>query len=302
MGGGYFSNAGVFLIDAVFGLYIFAVLLRFLFQLVRADFYNPLCQAIVTVTNPPLRPLRRYVPSLAGLDTASILLLLVLQTANTLLVALVLGLSPNPIGLLVVAVAELLGKVVWTFIGAIIIQVILSWVSPGAYNPVAAVVYSLTEPLLAGPSRAPAARRHRPLPPDRDPGPAAVTDPGRGTAARPRRDAALNAGERPAPGGRVSWYNWQGADLLLTIHARPNARQAGIDGLHGAALAVRVAAPARDNRANVALCETLADAFAVPRRQVVLERGHGGRDKRLRVIAPPALPDWFLALGGTPPD
>ena len=149
MGGGYFSNAGVFLIDAVFGLYIFAVLLRFLFQLVRADFYNPLCQAIVTVTNPPLRPLWRYVPSLAGLDTASILLLLVLQTANTLLVALVLGLSPNPIGLLVVAVAELLGKVVWTFIGAIIIQVILSWVSPGAYNPVAAVVYSLTEPLLA---------------------------------------------------------------------------------------------------------------------------------------------------------
>ncbi|MCB1746272.1 MAG: DUF167 domain-containing protein [Gammaproteobacteria bacterium] len=100
----------------------------------------------------------------------------------------------------------------------------------------------------------------------------------------------------------MSWYNWQGADLLLTIHARPNARQAGIDGLHGAALAVRVAAPARDNRANVALCETLADAFAVPRRQVVLERGHGGRDKRLRVIAPPALPDWFLALGGTPPD
>jgi YggT family protein len=149
MGGGYFSNAGVFLIDAIFGLYIFAVLLRFLFQLVRADFYNPLCQAIVTVTNPPLRPLRRYVPSLAGLDTASILLLLVLQMANTLLVALVLGLSPNPVGLIVVAVAELLGKVVWTFIGAIIIQVILSWVSPGAYNPVSSVVHALTEPLLA---------------------------------------------------------------------------------------------------------------------------------------------------------
>ncbi|MGE0485110.1 MAG: YggT family protein [Gammaproteobacteria bacterium] len=149
MGGGYFSNAGVFLIDAVFGLYIFAVLLRFLFQLVRADFYNPLCQAIVTVTNPPLRPLRRYVPSMAGLDTASILLLLVLQMANTLLVALVLGLGPNPVGLLVVAIAELLGKVAWTFIGAIIIQVVLSWVSPGAYNPVSSVVHSLTEPLLA---------------------------------------------------------------------------------------------------------------------------------------------------------
>lgn len=149
MGGGYFSNAGVFLIDAVFGLYIFAVLLRFLFQLVRADFYNPLCQAVVTVTNPPLRMLRRYVPALGGLDTSSLLLMLTLQMINTLLVALVLGANPNLVGLIVVAVAELLSKTVWTFIGAIIVQVVLSWVSPGTYNPVTAIVHALTEPLLA---------------------------------------------------------------------------------------------------------------------------------------------------------
>jgi len=150
--GGYFSNAGVFLIDVVFGLYIFAVLLRFLFQLVRADFYNPLCQAIVTVTNPPLRQLRRYIPSLGGLDTASIVLLVVLQMLNTLLVALVLGLEPGVAGLLVVALAELLGKTLWTFVGAIIVQVVLSWVAPGTYNPLTSVVHSLTEPLL-GPAR-----------------------------------------------------------------------------------------------------------------------------------------------------
>ena len=59
MNGGYFTNAGVFLVDALFGIYIFLVMLRFLFQLVRADFYNPLSQAIVTATNPPLRPMRR---------------------------------------------------------------------------------------------------------------------------------------------------------------------------------------------------------------------------------------------------
>ena len=63
-GGGYLTNAGVFLIDVLFGLYIFAVMLRFLLQVVRADFYNPLCQAIVTVTNPALRPMRRYIPSI----------------------------------------------------------------------------------------------------------------------------------------------------------------------------------------------------------------------------------------------
>ncbi|MEX2479904.1 MAG: YggT family protein [Gammaproteobacteria bacterium] len=148
MGGGYFSNAGVFLINAVFGLYILAVLLRFLFQLVRADFYNPLCQAIVTVTNPPLRPMRRYIPALGGLDTSSMVLLLVLQAINTLLVALVLGLTPALGGVLVVAVAELLNKTVWIFIAAVFIEVILSWVAPRSYNPLVSVIQALTAPLL----------------------------------------------------------------------------------------------------------------------------------------------------------
>jgi YggT family protein len=148
MGGGYFSNAGVFLINAVFGIYIFAVLLRFLLQLVRADFYNPLCQAIVAVTNPPLRPMRRYIPALRGLDTSSVILLLVLQMINTWLIAMILGAAPSVSGLIVVALAELLSKTVWTFIGAIIIQVILSWVAQGVYNPVISVIYSLTDPLL----------------------------------------------------------------------------------------------------------------------------------------------------------
>ncbi|MEQ8661705.1 MAG: YggT family protein, partial [Gammaproteobacteria bacterium] len=121
-------------------------------QLVRADFYNPLCQAIVTVTNPPLRPLRRYIPSVGGLDTASIVLLLALQMLNTFLVTLVLGLDAAPGGLLVVALAELLGKTLWTFIGAIIIQVVLSWVAPGTYNPLTSIIQALAEPLL-GPAR-----------------------------------------------------------------------------------------------------------------------------------------------------
>ena len=148
MGGAYFSNAGVFLINAVFGLYIFAVLLRFLLQVVRADFYNPLCQAIVTVTNPPLRPMRRYIPALRGLDTSAVILLMVLQMINTWLVAVIVGANPSFSGLLVVALAELLNKTVWTFIGAIIIQVILSWVAQGVHNPVISVIHALTNPLL----------------------------------------------------------------------------------------------------------------------------------------------------------
>jgi YggT family protein len=148
MGGGYFSNAGVFLIDVIFGLYIFAVLLRFLFQLVRADFYNPVCQAIVTATDPPLRPMRRVIPSLGGLDTSSIILLLTLQMLNTALVALTVGAQLAPAGLAVVALAELLSKTVWTFIGAILIQIVMSWVAQGIYNPITALIDSLTAPVL----------------------------------------------------------------------------------------------------------------------------------------------------------
>lgn len=152
MGGTYFSNAGVFLVDVIFGLYIFAVLLRFLLQLVRADFYNPLCQAIVTVTNPLLRPMRRVIPPVAGIDSASVILLLGLQMINTALVALMVGADPAVVGLVVVAAAELLSKVIWTFIGAILIQVILSWVAQGNYNPIISVIYALTDPVL-GPAR-----------------------------------------------------------------------------------------------------------------------------------------------------
>lgn len=148
MGSGYFSNAGVFLIDSLFGLYICAVLLRLLFQLVRADFYNPLCQAIVTVTNPVLRPLRRYIPALRAVDTSSVLLILMLQLLNTFLVALLVGVSPKLGGLLVVALAEIANKTVWIFLGAVIVQIVLSWVAPGGDNPVIRVINDLSEPLL----------------------------------------------------------------------------------------------------------------------------------------------------------
>ena len=148
MTGNYLANAGVFIIDFVFGLYILTVILRFLLQLVRADFYNPLAQAIVTITNPPLRPLRRAIPAIKSIDTASIILMVVLQVIASLLIFLIQGYSANLIGLLVIAIGELAGKVVYVFIFAIFIQVIASWVAPGSYNPVLALVDSLTAPIM----------------------------------------------------------------------------------------------------------------------------------------------------------
>ena len=82
MNGGYVANAGTFLIDVIFGLFIGAVMLRLFLQWARADFYNPLSQAIVKVTNPVLRPLRRYIPAIGRIDTASVVLILSLQILN----------------------------------------------------------------------------------------------------------------------------------------------------------------------------------------------------------------------------
>lgn len=145
---GYFTQAGVFLISVVFGFYILLVMVRFLLQAVRADFYNPLSQFVVRLTTPPLRPLRRIIPGVAGIDLAALVLLVLLQVLELVLVHSITGRTLHPGVLLVLAVAQLVSTALLIFIVAIIIQAILSWVQPGAHNPFTMVLYQLTTPVL----------------------------------------------------------------------------------------------------------------------------------------------------------
>lgn len=147
-GGSYAGNAGVFLVQTLFGLYIGAVMLRFLLALVRADFYNPISQFLVKVTNPPLKPLRRIIPGVLGIDVASIVLMLALQTVELILIGAIKGVGLHPAGLAVLAVAELLSLLINIYFITILIQVVLSWVSSGGYNPAVSLLYSLNQPLL----------------------------------------------------------------------------------------------------------------------------------------------------------
>ena len=147
--GNYFGDAGSFLIDTVIGLYILAVLLRFLLQWVRADFYNPISQFLVTVTNPPLVFLRRFIPGLFGIDLASIVLLLILGIAKIYLLAWIAGFTPQFSGVVLMAIGELILLAVWVFIVTLFIRVILSWIQPRGYNPVLGLINQLTEPLMA---------------------------------------------------------------------------------------------------------------------------------------------------------
>ena len=154
MSGTYLINPLVFLIQTLFGLYITVVVIRFLLQWARADFYNPLSQFIVKVTSPLLRPLRQVIPSLGGMDTASIVLAWLLQTVELALLAVVLGYSLFPFWALAWSVPALIELVINIFLFAVLIRVVLSWVNPDPYNPAIGLLTRLTDPLLRPAQRA----------------------------------------------------------------------------------------------------------------------------------------------------
>lgn len=143
------GNAFAFLINALVGLYLIAVLLRVVLQAVRADFYNPICQFLVRVTNPALKPLRRFVPGFMGIDMAGVILLLAVQTLELAVVSWITGPHLQFPGILLLAVAELLRLLAYLYIFSIVIFAVLSWVNPDPANPVVPLLWRITNPVLA---------------------------------------------------------------------------------------------------------------------------------------------------------
>jgi YggT family protein len=138
------------LLTTLFYFLLLAVILRFLLQCVKADFYNPISQFLVKVTNPGLKPLRRIIPGLGGLDVSAIVLGLLLQLVATTSLALLHGYAiPNPLSMLIWGSIGLLGLIINIYFIAILVSIILSWVAPGTYNPVTLILHQLTEPVMA---------------------------------------------------------------------------------------------------------------------------------------------------------
>lgn len=146
--GNFFAQAGGLIVQTVFGLLIVTVLLRFMLQVVRADFYNPFSQFIVRLSNPLLLPLRRIIPGFGGIDVASVVLLLILQTLKIVLIVLLSGIPIDPAAILIAVVAELLELILWVYIIAVFVRVIGSWFSPYGGHPLMDMLVSLTEPLM----------------------------------------------------------------------------------------------------------------------------------------------------------
>jgi YggT family protein len=144
------TTAAIYVLQTVGSLYLLIILLRFVLQLVRADFYNPLSQFAVKATQPLLKPLRRIIPSLFGLDMSSLVLAIIVQLvlmALTLLLAY--GITGNPVQLLIWSVIGVTALFLKIFFYALIISVILSWVAPRSHNPGAELVNQICQPALA---------------------------------------------------------------------------------------------------------------------------------------------------------
>ena len=141
-------NAVNFLVNTLFDLYIMVVLLRVWLQVARADFYNPFSQFIVKATQPVIAPLRRFIPSIGGWDTATIIFAFIVASLKITILSLIVAAPLNPIILLISASIILITAVFKLLFWVLIIRAILSWVSRG-HNPIEAVMIQLTEPLLA---------------------------------------------------------------------------------------------------------------------------------------------------------
>ncbi|MFW4974045.1 YggT family protein [Pseudomonas aeruginosa] len=144
------NTAAIYILQTLGSLYLLIVLLRFILQLVRADFYNPLSQFIVRATKPLLNPLRRIIPGFGGIDLASLVLAILIQLVLMILILMLMGYGVGGfiMQLLIWSIIAVTSLFLKVFFFALIISVILSWVAPGSYNPGAQLVNQICEPLL----------------------------------------------------------------------------------------------------------------------------------------------------------
>jgi len=142
------TNALIFIIHSFTQLYLLVLLLRLLLPWLRANFNNPIAQAILRVTSPLVVPLRRVIPAIGRLDTATVVVAFSIQYLTILIIATLRGWPLNFAPIAVTSAVNLVTLTIWLFIVAIIIRIVMSWMGGGAYNPAMGLIDSLAEPVL----------------------------------------------------------------------------------------------------------------------------------------------------------
>ena len=142
------TDAVVFIINSLAQLYLLVLLLRFLLPWMGINFNNPISQAILRLTSPLVIPVRRILPPIGKIDTATVVVAFGIQYLTILVILLILRVPPTILPIAITAAVNLVILILRLFVFAIIIRIILSWLSSGAYNPAVAIIDAITEPVL----------------------------------------------------------------------------------------------------------------------------------------------------------
>lgn len=149
--GNELGSAGLMLVNTLINIYLFLLMLRFLLQASRADYYNPLSQSVVKITQPVVGLFQGFLGPVAGrFDLATLAAGFVLKVVSIIAIFMVIGIGMPPIaGLLIAGVAALANAILKIYFFAMIVMIILSWVAPNASHPGALLVMQLVEPIMA---------------------------------------------------------------------------------------------------------------------------------------------------------
>ncbi|MEO8465845.1 MAG: YggT family protein [Gammaproteobacteria bacterium] len=142
------TSALIFLIRTIADLYLLMFLLRFILQWVRASYANPLSQLVQRVTSPLVVPARRVLPSVAGLDIPTLVVLIVLEGLVTFLLLAIAHYPLSIPGLLVLIALRLVSLTLWFYSMALFVYVLLSWFGDRGGGPMGSVLAEIVEPLL----------------------------------------------------------------------------------------------------------------------------------------------------------
>ncbi|HSB97897.1 MAG TPA: YggT family protein, partial [Spongiibacteraceae bacterium] len=143
------NDIAAYLINSFAGLFFWAVILRFLLQLARADFYNPVSQGLVRLTNPLLKPMRRFIPGMFGLDIAALVLAMLIKAATLFLLLLLDHKTTYSIYLLIWPAIYILVTILNIYYVAIFASIITSFVAQGSHHPFVILTQQIAEPIMA---------------------------------------------------------------------------------------------------------------------------------------------------------
>ncbi|WP_111415243.1 YggT family protein [Billgrantia lactosivorans] len=148
---GQLGNAGLLLVNTLINVYLFLMMLRFLLQASQADYYNPISQSVVKITQPVVRPFQSFLgPVMGRFDMATLAAAFVLKAVSIVAILQIAGIGMPPLTQVAIgAVAAIANAILKIYFFALIVMIILSWVAPNASHPGALLVMQLVEPIMA---------------------------------------------------------------------------------------------------------------------------------------------------------